>query len=185
MSGQRPQRVRAAPAPFADEQAAAHDLARLRWAERNPLASADSSSDSSDGSSSDARPESDEERKESDARPPAFPWRAEQQAAERLAFLPPRVPPAPPFRTRTPLDFFHLFMSEDYLQSMVDMTNNYAEQRHAAAAATAAAGSEQHAWQATTLPEMKALLGCALHGHRAPHRHPRLLGAADAAAIRC
>jgi len=155
--------VRAAPASFADEQAAAHDLARLRWAERNPVAAAESSSDSSDESSDQSGPESEEERKESDVRPPSFPWRAEQQPTSRLAFLPPRVPPAPSPGTDTPLDFFHLFMSEEYLQSMVDMTNNYAEQRHADAAAAAAAGSEHRAWQATTLEELKALMGCLIY----------------------
>lgn len=163
MSEQRPQRVRAAPASFADEQAAAHDLARLRWAERNPLAAAHSSSDSSDDESSDAGPEPDEERKASDVRPPAFPWGAEQQSTDRIAFLPPRVPPAPPTSAHSPLDFFHLFMSEQHLQSMVDMTNNYAEQQHADAADAAAAGSEARAWQLTTLTEMKALLGCLLY----------------------
>lgn len=174
MCAARPSRVRAAPAAFADEQAAAIDLARLLWAERNPVANAASSSDSSNSSDDDSMesgPEMDEERKAGDERPAAFPWRTVQQPVVRQAFLPPRARPAPPPEADTPLDFFHLFMPNDFLQSIADLTNAYAVQRQAAsvvAAAAAAAAAPAAAtasdaprdWQPTTVMEIQALFGC-------------------------
>lgn len=171
MSGKRPTRVRAAPARLEDEQAAAFELAELAAAYRNPAASVEVESSSSDESDDESGPEEEEERKASDVRPPAFPWTTEHEAVEPLAFLPPRGPRDPPRRCTTPLDFFHLLLPESFLESMVDMTNEYAarqresdkENEAASAAAAAAAAPHSSAWEATTLAELNALLGCVIY----------------------
>jgi len=159
--------VRAAPALFSDEQAAAVELARLTWQKRNPAAFQVEESSSSDESEVEEGPEEDEERKESDHRPAAFPWRAEKQPVQQRAFAPPRLRRAPPPAADTPLDFFHLFMPHDFLQSMADLTNAYAEQRHAAnkenAASAAAANSAAQTWTETTAQEIEALFGCLIY----------------------
>lgn len=167
MSGARSSRVRAAPALFSDEQAAAVELARLSWQERNPVAFQVEESSSSNESDSDAGPEDDEERKESDHRPAAFPWRAEQQPVEQRAFAPPRLRRAPPPAADTPLDFFHLFMPHNFLQSMADLTNAYAQQKHAArkenAAPAAATNGSQNTWTDTSVQEIEAMFGCLIY----------------------
>jgi hypothetical protein len=171
MSGKRPSRVRAAPARLEDEQAAAFELAELAAAYRNPAASAEVESSSSDKSDDESGPEEEEERKASDVRPPAFPWTTEHAAVAPLAFLPPRGPRDPPRRCTTPLDFFHLLLPQSFLESMVDMTNEYAAQQRerdkeneaVAAAASAAVEPHSSAWEATTLAELNALLGCVIY----------------------
>ena len=171
MSGKRPTRVRAAPARLEDEQAAAFELAELAAAYRNPAASVEVESSSSDESDDESGPEEEEERKASDVRPPAFPWTTEHEAVSPLAFLPPRGPRDPPRRCITPLDFFHLLLPESFLESMVDMTNEYAarqresdkENEAASAAAAAAAAPHSSAWEVTTLAELNALLGCVIY----------------------
>jgi hypothetical protein len=77
----------------------------------------------------------------------------------------------PPRHCTTPLDFFHLLLPESFLESMVDMTNDYAarqreinkENEAASAAAAAAAKPHSSAWEATTPAELKALLGCVIY----------------------
>ena len=163
MSALRPQRARGAPAYFADEQAAAAELARLSWQERNPAAFAEAESSDSDDSDIEEGPEEDEERKAGDERPAVFPWRTEWTAIEQLAFVPPRA-----LRTRSPagdspLDFFHLFLPNSYLESMTDLTNEYAEAARAGGEENAAAAAAPRQWQAASAEEMKALLGCIIY----------------------
>ena len=167
MSGARSTRVRAAPALFSDEQAAAVELARLSWQERNPAAFQMEESSSSEESDDESGPEEEEERKDSDHRPVAVPWRTERQPVAPRAFAPPRLRRAPPPTADTPLDFFHLFMPHDFIQSMADLTNAFAEQQHAAekenAAPAAAANSSSETWTETSVQEIEAMLGCLIY----------------------
>ena len=167
MASARPSRVRAAPARYDEEQAAAYELAQLAWQERNPAAVEEVEEESSSDSEVEEGPAEDEERKESDRRPPAFPWSAEHTPVQPHAFVPPRARSAPPRAADTPLDFFRLFMPRSYVQSMAEMTNAFAEAerpvprgRAAAAAAAAAAGEE---WTEATAEEIDALLGCLIY----------------------
>jgi hypothetical protein len=121
--------VRAAPARLEDEQAAAFDLAGLAAAYRNPAASVEVESSSSEESAYESGPGEEEERKASDVRPPAFPWTTQHTPVAPLAFLPPRGPRSPSRHCTTPLDFFHLLLPEAFLESMVTMTNEYAAQQ--------------------------------------------------------
>ena len=144
MSDKRPTRVRAAPARLEEEQAAAFELAELAAAYRNPAASVEVESSSSDESDDESEPEEEEERKASDVRPPAFPWTTEYEEVRPQAFLPPRGQRGPPRHCTAPLDFFHLLLPESFLESMVDMTNEYAARQresnreHEAASVTGA-----------------------------------------------
>lgn len=162
-----PSRVRAAPARFDEEQAAAFELAQLAWQERNPAAVDETEEESSDDSEAEEGPAEDEERKESDRRPPPFPWGTGHTLVQPHAFVPTRARCAPPRAADSPLDFFRLFMPRDYVQSMAEMTNAFAEAEHpvprgraAAAAAAAAAGS---GWSEATAEEIEALLGCLIY----------------------
>jgi len=167
MASARPSRVRAAPARYDEEQAAAFELAQLAWQERNPAAVNEAEEESSGDSEVEEGPAEDEERKESDRRPPAFPWSTEHTPVQPHAFVPPRARCTPPREAGSPLEFFRLFMPRDYVQSMAEMTNAFAEAEHplprgraAAAAAAAAAG---RGWSETTAEEIEALLGCLIY----------------------
>jgi len=177
MSAMRPQRLRAAPARFDEEQAALAELAAVAAAERAPPAAAAALA-LSDSSSSDSEPEegpaADEERKEGDRRPPAFPWSTEHSRIEQRAFEPglrARRSRSIPRDCTTERDFLRLLLPDEFLDTMVELTNTYAEQQHesrvaaaaaaepAAAAATAAAAAPP----STTREEIEALLGCLIY----------------------
>src|SRR5262249_49142708 len=67
----------------------------------------------------------------------------------------------------TPGDFFALFMPDNVLQHIADLTNVYGERDkendtpHTRAAAAAAADENQ--WTTATLQEIKAFLGCLIY----------------------
>ena len=170
MSSARPQRLRAAPARFDEEQAALAGLAALAAAERNPAAAIELSGSSSSDSEEEEGPAEDEERKESDRRPPAFPWGTEHSPIRQHAFEPglrARRSRAFPRDCTTERDFLRLLLPDAFLDSMVDLTNSYAEQRHdGSRAAAAAAEPEAAAAEApppTTREEIEALLGCLIY----------------------
>lgn len=170
MSAARPQRVRGAPARLHEEQASLAQLAAIAAAERNPAGIAMQYSDSeSEEDTSD-----DEERKESDRRRvPAFPWSTEATPVVQQAFvagLRGRHAHALPHHCNTERDFFRLLLPDAFLDTMVELTNTYAEQQdaahiavEAAAAAAAAAPAAHPAQPPTTREEVEALLGCLVY----------------------
>lgn len=160
MAAARPARVRATPAFLHDEQASQHEVAALLAQFRNPMAEAVVSSDSDDESNAESGPEEDEERKESDRRPPAYAWVKQHTPVRPLAFSPPRRPAHSFDHCHTPLDFFHLFITDEFIEACVTYTNAYAQQRVDPDKENAAPASRAAQWEDTTAEEIKALLGC-------------------------
>ena len=167
MSDARPLRVRAAPAVFDDEQAAAVHLAQLAAQLRNPAAAIEVSNDSSDESDAESGPEDSEERKDNDVRPPAFPWSTQHSPIRPLVFAPPRLRRTPPAAASSPRDFFHLFLPESYLQQIVNMTNAYAQQQRLQEQENeqpnVGDAQQRPPWQVTSLAEVRAILGCLIY----------------------
>ena len=163
MNRQRPTRVRAAPARLHEEQASQHEVAALLAQFRNPVTPAVVSSNSDEESDTDSGPEEGEERKQGDRRPSARPWRKEHTPIRPLAFCPPRRPAHRFDRCETPLDFFRLLITDEFIDACVSYTNTFAQQRIDAAPEPAAAASHSAPWTETTAEEIKALLGCLIY----------------------
>lgn len=167
MAAARPARVRAAPAFLHDEQASHHEVATLLAQFRNPMAEAVLTSDSDEESDADSGPEEGEERKESDRRPPAFAWTNEHTPVRPLAFSPPRRPIHPLAHTDKPIDFFRLFITDEFIEACVAYTNAYVQQRLEAAKENADhsshAGQSSQQWEETTAEEIRAVIGCLIY----------------------
>jgi len=170
MSNARSQRLRAAPARFDEEQAALAELAALAAAERNPAAAIALSESSSSDSEPEEGPAADEERKEGDKRPLPFPWSTDSSRMEPRAFEPglrARRSRSIPRDCDTERDFLRLLLPDEFLDSMVELTNTYAEQQHAVRMAAAAAAEPAVAAAdsppPTTREEVEALLGCLVY----------------------
>jgi hypothetical protein len=119
MAASRPSRIRGAPAFLHDEQASEQEMIALLAQFRNPVARAPQDSESDEESDMEEGPEEGEERKESDRRPPAFAWSKEHTPVQPLAFSPPRRPVHLLDNLHTPLDFFHLFLTEEFIEECV------------------------------------------------------------------
>jgi hypothetical protein len=160
MAAARPARVRAAPAFLHDEQASHHEVAALLAQFRNPVAEPVPSSNSDEESDMDSGPEEGEERKESDRRPAAVVWSKEHMPVRPLAFSPPRRPAHPFDHYDTPIDFFTLIITDEFIDACVTYTNIYAQQRVDADKENPPASSHAAQWEDTTQEEIKALIGC-------------------------
>jgi hypothetical protein len=163
MAAARPSRVRAAPAFLHDEQASHHEVAALVAQFRNPVAEAVVSSQSDEESDADSGPEEGEERKEGDRRPSAFAWSKEHTPVRPLAFSPPRRPAHSLDHCNTPIEFFRLFITNEFIDACVNYTNMYAQQRIDADKENAPASSHAAQWEQTTAQEIKALIGCLIY----------------------
>ena len=163
MAAPRPPRVRAAPARLHDEQASQHEVAALLARFRNPMAAAVVSSDSDEESDTESGPEEGEERKESDRRPPAYAWSTQHTAVQPHPFAPPRRPQHRLDRCNTPIDFFRLFITDDFIDACVTYTNTYAQQRIDADQENAPSSSHGARWTDTTAEEIEAMVGCLIY----------------------
>jgi hypothetical protein len=163
MDGSRPARIRAAPARLHEEQASQHEVAALLAQFRNPMAAAVVSSDSDEETDTESGPEEGEERKESDRRPPAYAWSTQHTPVRPQVFAAPRRPQHELDHCDTPMDFFRLFITDDFIDACVIYTNTFAQQRIDADTERAAASWHAATWTDTTAEEIKALLGCLIY----------------------
>lgn len=159
MSDSRPPRVRAAPARLHDEQAAAVDYAALLSSFRNPAAFSPTPDDDNSSDDEESGPEVGEERKENDRRPPAYAWSSEHSPVQPVIFSPPRRPAHALDALDSALQFFQLFITDDFLDACVQYTNEYATQRHSEEQEKPLAGE----WTNTTCEELKAMIGCLIY----------------------
>ena len=163
MAASRPARVRAAPAFLHDEQASQREIAAMIAGFRNPVAHASDDSASEEDSDEEEGPDVEEERKENDVRPPSFAWTTEHTPVQPLVFSPPRRPAHILDNQHTPLDFFRLFITDEFIEGCVTYTNAYAQQRIDDDKENAPHSSHSQQWQATTTEELKALIGCLIY----------------------
>lgn len=170
MASSHPTRIRAAPAFLHDEQASQHELASLLAQFRNPVTIEVESTSGEEESDTESGPQEGEERKENDHRPLAFPWSKEHTPVQPHSFSPPRRPIHPFDHIHTPLDFFHLFITDDFIDTCVIHTNMYAQQRindgkEKALLSSKNESSSTHSqqWYDTTAVELKALIGCLIY----------------------
>ena len=124
--------------------------------------SATESSESEEESDEESGPEG-EERKESDRRPPAFAWSKEHTPVRPHAFSPPRRPVHALDNLDTPLDFFHLFLTDEFIEECVNYTNAYAQQRIEDDKENASPNTHSQQWEDATAEELKALIGCLIY----------------------
>ena len=163
MAAARPSRVRAAPAFLHDEQASHHEVAALLAQFRNPMAEAVVSSSSDEESDTESGPEEGEERKEGDRRPPAYAWSTQHTPIRQFAFSPPRRPAHPFDHINTPIDFFRLLITDEFIDACAAYTNTYAQQRVDDAKENAAPSSHAAQWEETTADEIRAVIGCLIY----------------------
>lgn len=121
------------------------------------------SSESEEDSDEEDGPDIDEERKQSDRRPPSFAWSTEHTPVRPHAFSPPRRPVHAFDNLHTPLDFFHLFITDEFIEECVSYTNAYALQRIDDDKENAPPSTHSQQWQDATVEEVKALIGCLIY----------------------
>jgi len=179
MTSHRSARVRAAPARFHGEQEALHALSLAALAEAAPWPLQDEESSSSESNTA----STDDEEKEGEGN---------AQVAEHNTWTDQYTPIIPHGHRRraVPLAelgddssenaFFALFVPDAYIDSIVQHTNAYAEQRYAqrGGAPAEAAAAATH-WQATSAAEVKALLGCLIYMSIVRLTHPHDYWAAE------
>jgi hypothetical protein len=163
MAASRPARVRAAPAFLHDEQASQREFAAVIAGFRNPVAHAPESSEGEADSDEEEGPDIDEERKESDRRPSSFVWSTQHTPVRPHAFSPPRRPVHAFDNLDTPLDFFRLFITDEFIEECVNYTNAYAQQRIDDDKENAPPSTHSRQWQDATAEELKALIGCLIY----------------------
>ena len=166
MSVTRPARVRAAPARLYEEQESMFALATASAAEasaRSFLYQDEDGGDENDEESEEEEEKGDDLKANIETREwstnysgtPPHPFRRSQPS------LP--IPDA----CTTPLDFFHLFCTETFVEHVVRFTNAYGEERavddEAPRATRATATAAADSWQDTNVREIKALFGCLIY----------------------
>jgi hypothetical protein len=130
---------------------------------RNPVVVQVESSASEEESDPEEGPDVEEERKESDRRPPSFDWSTEHTPVQPLVFSPPRRPAHAFDNHHTPLDFFHLFITDEFIEECVNYTNAYAQQRIDDDKENVPPSTHSQRWQEATAEELKALIGCLIY----------------------